>query len=173
MGRRSNAELLGILERIVELYTREKQSIKQIADALQSEGYQVSRSGIQRVLKTHKEAALEWTKISEEAKVLIDSVRSTPNTDVLEAVNNLFSRKVFEFVRTIEDLGLMDPEKTALIINRMTQSQVQISKLRLTFENGFQSAKKAVLDTLKEELKNHPDLLDRLMLLVSSMEVTP
>jgi hypothetical protein len=54
----------------------------------------------------------------------------------------------------------------------MAAAQTQIAKLRLDFEKGFNTAKKEFVEDLKKELKAYPDLMDRLISIVSSKEVT-
>ena len=57
MGRRSKADLMGIIERIVEMYESDKKSVQEIEDVLREEGYDISREAIRRSLKTSKSVA--------------------------------------------------------------------------------------------------------------------
>ena len=171
MGRRSKAEMMGLLERIFEMSSRDKLTIEQITNELQADGYDISRGAIQRSLKSSKEVAKLYQDTLTETKVLIDAVRENPNTDVIEVTSALMSGKLFEFVKGIDELEFKDAEGVSTAISRMAESQTKIARLRLTYQKGADAAKKAVLAALQAELKNHPDLLDRLTTIVATIEV--
>lgn len=170
MGRRSKAELLGIIERIIDMYEGDKLSIKQIEEILNEEGYDISREAIRRSIKSSKDVASQYTRAASEAKVLIDTVRDNPNTDVVEITTNLLTKQLFDFVRNIDELTFEDPTKLILAVNRLSSSQVRIAKQRLTFQNGYNQAKDDLMRRLKGELEKYPDLLGKLALIVSGME---
>ncbi len=172
MGRRSNADLLGIVEQIMDLYNSQKLTINQIVEELQHKGFAVSRSGIQRTVRSYKETARLYKKAMEESKILIDMVRSDPNTDVNEASLSILSRNYFEFVQSMDGLQFKDSAEAAHALKALVQSQTQIAKLRLNFQNGVAAAKKSVMETIRKELQNHPDLLDRLTAVVGGLEVS-
>ena len=99
MGRRSKADLLGLVERIIEMYENDKMIIQDIEAALRDDGYDISREAIRRSLKTSKNVAAQYKKAATEAKVLIDTVRDNPNTDVVEITTNLLAKQLFDFVQ--------------------------------------------------------------------------
>lgn len=173
MGRRAKSELLDLTERIIRLYTEQHFTISEIEELLRQEGYDISRESIRRSVKTSKKVAQEFKKSIEEAKVLIDAVRANPNTDVIEATANLLGQRVFEFMRSVEAIDFDDPVGLSIAINKLASAQTQIAKLRLDFQKGFDAAKKAVLRSLEEELKAHPDLLERIAAVVAGVEARP
>ena len=170
MGRRSKAELMGLIERIIKMYEDEKYSIKQIEAILNEEGYDISREAIRRSIKSSKDVAHQYRQAASEAKILIDTVRDNPNTDVVEITTNLLTKQLFDFVRNIDELTFEDPGELILAINRLSSAQVKISKQRLTYQNGYNQAKQDVMSRLKTELDKHPDLLGKLALIVSNLE---
>lgn len=169
MGRRSKAELLDLIERIVEMHERNHMTIKEIEAQLRDEGIDISREAIRRSLKSSQNVAAQYKKAASEARVLIDTVRDNPNTDVVEVTTNLLTKQLFDFVQSIDDLQFENPNELILAINRLSSAQVRISKQRLNYQNGYNQAKNDVLQQLKKELQNHPEILAKLTMIVSAM----
>ncbi len=170
MAKRSKADLAGVVERIIGMYEDEKLTIKDIEKVLREEGIDISRESIRRTIKSTKSVANTYRKAAEEARVLIDAVRDNPNTDVVELTTSLLTKHVFDFVQSIDDLDFEDPNELILAINRLSSAQVRISKQRLTFQHGYNEAKKDIMNQISAELKQQPDLLDKLSTIVSSLE---
>ena len=171
MGRRSKADLFDVVDRILELYTRDKLTIQQIADRLQAEGVDMSRGAVQRSLKTSKEIAAELRNTMEEARVMMDAVRDNPNTDIAEAVVTRFAGLLLTEAKEIDSLEFDDPGDAILAAGRLANAQAKLGSVRMKYQNGFEAAKKAVLEALKRELRaNNPDILERLTMLVGGLE---
>jgi Zn-dependent M32 family carboxypeptidase len=170
MGRRSKIDLLGLSERVIHLYNSEHKTLEEIEQILRSEDFDVSREAVRRVVKDSREVASQYQAALCETKVLIDTVRENPNTDVIEATTAILTQHLFSYIKSIQDFDFKDPGEVVAAVNRMAQAQTQIAKLRLTYQKGFDQAKKAILASLNDELKSHPDLLERLTLIVGSLE---
>lgn len=169
MGRRAKSELLDLTERIIKLYTVDHKTIVEIEELLRGEGIDISREAIRHSVKSSKEVAQKFSEATAEAKILIDTVRNNPNTDVLEATTTLLSRHLFEFVRSVDNLDFDDPVALANAVSTLSTSQAKIAKLRMDYEKGFEAAKKAVLDALKAELKAYPDIAEKLAVIVAGL----
>jgi hypothetical protein len=169
MGRRSKIELLGLITRITHLYTQEHKTYVEIEKILRSEKYDVSRESIRRANKASKEVAREFQESIAEAKVLLDTVRENPNTDVIEATTALLSRRLFEYMKSVEEISFEGTGELATAINRIAQSQTQIAKLRLNYQKGFETARGVILKALSDELDAHPDLRDKLSAVIASI----
>jgi microcystin degradation protein MlrC len=170
MGRRSKADLLDLVDRILVLYTRDKLTINQIAEQLQSEGIDISREAVRRSLKSSKEIAADLQKTTEEARVMIDVVRNNPNTDIAEAVTTRFAGLLLRESQNIDALEFEDPGEAILAAGRLANAQARLASVRLKYQAGFDAAKKAVLDALKIELAADPDLANRLAAVVTGLE---
>jgi hypothetical protein len=170
VGRRSKADLNDLIERIISMHDEDKMTHIQIADALRSEGIDISREAIRRAYKSAKEQAGDLKAVSEEARVLLDAYKSSPNTDIAEAVIAKFTGLLYREVQGIEAIEFADPGEAALAIGRMATAQTRVASLRLKYQSGFEAAKKAVIDALKQELQNHPDILERMTMLVGGIE---
>jgi len=170
MGRRAKSEMLDLSERIIRMYTQQHMTCASIAETLQDEGYDLSREAIRRSVKSSKQVAKKFLEATEEAKILVDAVRSNPNTDVLEATTTLLARRIFEFVRDVDDMDFDDPAKLTHALASLASSQTKVAKLRLDYQKGFDAAKKAILEKMKEELAQYPDLLQKLTAIVICIE---
>ncbi len=168
MGRRSKADLLDLTDRILELYTRDKLTMREIADQLQVEGYEISREAVRRSIKDSKELAADMRKSIEEARVMIDAVRDNPNTDLTEAVVTRFAGLLLRDSQEMDELN-MDPGDAILAAGRLANAQAKLGSVRLKFQNGYEAAKKDVIAKLKRDLAADPDLAARLVALVSSL----
>lgn len=170
MGRRSKADLLDIVDRILELYNRDKLTIEEIAEKLQGEGFDISREAVRRSLKSSKELATDLQKTIDEAKVMIDTVRANPNTDIAEAVVTRFAGLLLRESQNIDALEFEDPGKAVLAAGRLAVAQTKLASVRMKYQDGFEAAKKAVIASLKVELAADPDLSARLAAIVTGLE---
>lgn len=169
MGRRSKIELQNLTERVVRLY-QEGNTITQIAEILKTEGYETSREGVRRAVRSAKELAVELKKATEEARVMMDAVRSGPNTDLAEAVLTRFASLLLQESSSIEELSSDDPLVYIDAISKVANAQSKLGSVRMKYQNGFEAAKHAVLQALRDELKNYPDLLEKLETIVTGLE---
>ncbi|RKY65259.1 MAG: hypothetical protein DRQ02_10460, partial [Candidatus Latescibacterota bacterium] len=103
MSRRSKVDIYGLVEQVLALY-EEGKTIAEIEQILRSKGYDISRESIRRRIKSAKEVANIYKRSLEEAKVLLETVRDNPNTDVVEVTNSLLAHKLFEFAKSVEEL---------------------------------------------------------------------
>jgi len=169
MGRRSKADLYDVVDRILELYTRDKLTIRQISEQLKDEGFDMSREAVRRSLKTSKEIAAELTKSIEEARVMMDVVRANPNTDIAEAVVTRLGGLLLRDTQAVDELEFEDASAMILGAARLANAQAKLGSVRMKYQDGFEAAKKAVLSALKEELKSDPELTERLAQVVAGL----
>lgn len=169
MGRRSKADLFDLTDRILELYTRDKLTIREIADQLQTEGFEISREAVRRSVKDSKALAGEMRKSIDEARVMMDAVRDNPNTDIAEAVVTRFAGLLLQESQQIDALEFEDPGDAILAAGRLANAQAKLGSVRLKYQSGFEAAKRAVIAAMKKELQTAPDLLDRLAVVVNNL----
>ena len=163
MPPRPKIELYDLLEEVVRLYDKEKLSIREIEARLKEQGYNISRSSIHRSLKSYREVTKQYKQSLDEAKLLIETVKNNPNTDVLETTTSLLAHRLFEFAKGLDEIDFDDPAKFADVVAKMAKVQVSMAKLRLEYEKGFNAAREAVLEELAEALADDPELLESLI----------
>ena len=130
MPRRKKAQLYDLINRIVYLYETEKKSFKEIESILRAEGYDISKSAIHRAYKSYAETAEEFKKIYEETKALIDTLRESPATDVMEGIATILANRLFKFVKDIEAMDFETPEELILSVQRLSKTLSDLQKIR-------------------------------------------
>lgn len=167
--RRSKVELFGLLERVIKLW-EEGKTLQEIEQILRSEGYDISRESIRRKIKSVREVAEVYRKSVEEAKVLLEEVRNNPNTDVVEVVTSLLAHHLMNFTKSIESIDFDDPMRFVEAVRKLSDAQVRVAKLRLDYQKGFEAAKKEITDALARELNKNPELKEKLIAMISTIE---
>lgn len=169
MGRRAKAELMDLVDRILELYTRDKKNLREIEAILRAEDYEISREAIRRSLKTSKEIAADLQNTIAEARVMIDTVRANPNTDVAEAVVTRLGGLLLRETQSIDALEFETPGDAVLAAGRLANAQARLASVRMKYQDGFEAAQRAVIEKLKVELAADPGLAERLSTVVMSL----
>jgi len=170
MGRRSKADLYDLTERIVTMHDSKKMTFNEIAEALQEEGFGVSREAVRRSYKSSAEVASQYKRAVEESKVIIEAVRNNPNTDVVETITSMLAGQIFEYIKTVDELDFESSAEMIGAVKDLANSQLKISKFRLDFQKGYEAARNDFLKALQGELAGHPDLLSQITALVAGME---
>lgn len=169
MSRRSKIELYDILDRVVSLYNAGS-TIREIEAVLREDGFDVSREGIRKAVKSAREVAETYRESLNEAKVLLETVRDNPNTDVIEVTTSLMANKLFEFTKSIDGLEFSDPRDAFNAVQKLAESQVRVAKLRLSYRDGFEAAKSAVMQAIVTALDQHPELKAQLAEIVAGLK---
>lgn len=167
--RRSKAEFLGLVERVVQMY-EDGHTLEQIEEALRSEGYDISRESIRLTLKKNKAIAKDLEKSRRETELLIDTIRSKPGADVNEAAVDFLMAKAFDFVKRIEEASFEDLPEVAKFLKDLTKTKTDLVKLRMDYQKVYNRAKDDILKELQEALENRPDLYEQIFTVVSNLE---
>lgn len=170
MPKRSKAELLGLVERIVHLYEDEKKPILEIEKILRDEGIDISRESIRKTVKTNKKITAEVVKAREEVKALIDTIRDNPATDIHEAAIDFAITKAFEYIKQIDSIDFKDIGEVSDLLNSLTRSKAQIVKLRMDHHAMFDKAKDLIIGELKKAIGENPVLYEQLFTIVKNLE---
>ncbi len=170
MGRRSKAELLQVVDRIVELHAGGK-SNKEIAKLLQGDGYEISHEAVRRTVKASKEVAEQFLKVRNEMGSLIEVTQSKSNTELLEASTSLLSVHILNYIKALQDIEVADTGEVVEMLRKISQAQVQLGKLRLTYQNGVSAAKDALRAAVSLELTGHPELIGQINSIIDKVSV--
>lgn len=172
MGRRSLADTQDLYERIFRMHTVEKKTFVQIAEELREEGYSISRESARNGFRTAKEQASEIMKCNEEARVIMDEVRKNPtNTDLMEVIVARLGGMLYREASVLDEINFKDSVEMLKFIKTLSDAQVKLTSVRMKYQDGVENAKTAVVTALKTELKEHPDLLERLTMIVGGLVV--
>jgi len=166
MARRSKVDIYGLVERVLSLY-KEGKTITEIEQLLRSEGYDISRESIRRRIKSAKEVAEIYKRSLEEAKILLETVRNNPNTDIVEVTNSLLAHKLFEFAKSVEELSFDNPMTFVKAVREISEAH-----LRAKLQHDYREAiKKEIMEAVARELQKHPDLKARLLEIIRNVEI--
>jgi len=151
MPRRKKAELYDIVTAIIRMYVEEKKDIRTITSELRSQGYDISKSSIHRVIKDWKKAAEDYNRMFEEIKFLLESFKDKPVQYQLEAIAGLLASHALKFAKDIEALEFESGEEFALFIHRLTQALEKLTRFREErLKQLIEEAKKP--ETTKEDI---------------------
>ena len=161
MGRQSKAELLGLIEQIVELHDKQHLTHEQIAEKLQAEGHEISREAVRRTYSNASRKAEKYKLAAETAKNIIDASKGT-NTELAEAANSIVATMFYDRILKMEDLDFETDEQFFKALGPVMKNQAILAKARLSYEKGVERAKTAVWDELADIIQDDPILLAKL-----------
>lgn len=168
--RKTKAELLGLVGRIVKMFNEENLTLEQIEETLRGEGYDISRESIRKTVRTNRQISKQLENARKETEALINTIRSNPATDVNEATADFLIAKAFEFVKQIESVDFKDLPEMADFIKKITKVKTDIVKQRMDYQKVYNRAKEDILAELQKALENRPDLYEQIFTIVSALE---
>lgn len=159
MARRSKAEMLGLVEKIIDLYEREHLGFAEIAERLEAEdGTQLSREAVRRAYNKADAKAQKYHLAVESAKGIIEAARGT-NTELAEAANSLVSSMFYERILQMDGLDFESDRDFFKALAPVMTNQAKLAQARLTYENGRAKALDEAWDEIAATLSDDPELL--------------
>lgn len=155
MPRRNKIELQGLVERIVEMFYEQKMSQRDIAAALKDEGYDVSKSGVGRVLLDHAGQMKAYKEAAMEATAIVKELKTQSGLDIAEATSQILQTKLLEAVKNVDtsELDEMDLEKLFSAVHKNATNQVQIARVKLEYERGYNKGLFKAAEVVEQEGK--------------------
>ena len=170
MGRRSKAEMLDLVERIVRMHDEEKLTFEAIADKLQGEDYDISRESARRSYNNAAAKAEKYKLAAANAKAIIDASKGT-NTDLAEAANSVLTNLFYERVMQMDGMEFKSDSEMLKAMAPVMHNQVELAQARLTWQNGVEKTKAAIYDELAKQLGENPGLLSQLQQAIAGLKV--
>lgn len=174
MTQRSKIELQGLSERIVDMYNKDKMTMRDIVTVLSDEGYEVSQAGVHREVKKWESFIAEQKEQEQLARQFVDAFKDRPNTDISEMTMQIMQRKMLSALQEfdINDKSFKDASQFVHAIARLSDSQVNLDKLKIAFQTGVQAAKEQLEDEFRHLLKkDHPELLLKLIDIIKKARI--
>lgn len=160
MGRRSVAETLGLVEKIIELYEKKHMTHEEIARYIQeNEGVELSREAVRRAYNKADAKAAKYKLAAESARSIIEAAKGT-NTELAEAANSLVSTMFYERILQMDGLEFKNDQEFFKALAPVMNNQAKLAQARLNYENGREKALDQVWDEVADLLQNNPDLLE-------------
>lgn len=155
MPRRNKIELQGLVDRIVDMFYRDKMTQAEIAQQLKEEGYDVSKSGVGRALLDYAGQMKAYKEAAAEAAAIVRELRGESGLDLAETTSQLLQVKLLSAVKSVDTAELDDMELKDLFsaVRKNTQSQVQIARVKLEFERGYRKGLFKAAQVIEEEAR--------------------
>ncbi len=153
MPRRNKIELQGLVDRIVDLFYKDKLSQVQIADKLKDEGYDVSKSGVGRTLLTHSSQMKAYRDAAKESVEIIRELKGTPGLDIAEATVQIVQTKLLQEVKKFDNFEELKAGELLTAVGKNTLAQARIAKIQLDYEKGYRQGLFRAAEVLELEGK--------------------
>lgn len=159
MGRRSKAEMLGLIEKIIGLYEKEKLSFEEIAERLSKEdNVELSREAVRRAYNKADAKAQKYRLAAESARSIIEAAKGT-NMELAEAANSLVSSMFYERILQMDGLDFESDSQFFKALAPVMNNQAKLANARLTYENGRKKALDEAYDEIARLLGNDEKLM--------------
>lgn len=169
-GRRSKVVEYGA-EKVVDPLLAEGKTYREVARAFrEATGESISLSA----LRNRDNALREGIRRSRRVEAMVDELveeavscageGSDPGGKMASAARRMLMAQTVEAASRMgrESFEALAPEKLAGMVNALERSRVSAERLRLEYEDGFAAAKMAILAEVRESLRAHPALLEKL-----------
>ncbi|MFT9496364.1 phage protein Gp27 family protein [Anaerosolibacter sp.] len=159
-----------IISAVNDAIVNKRRTYKEIEDWLKSEGHDVSESSVQRYGKTFL-AKLEKISVAREQAKSIIETSSGLKTEMSEATSTVAFQLLMEMLINTDgknlDKNALNAIKTLATLERSTVAR---EKLKLEYDKGVSAAMERMKEQLRQELKNYPDLLEKMYMVANQME---
>ncbi len=87
-----------------------------------------------------------------------------PGEKVAAAARRMLMAQAVEAVSHMERKSFegLTPEKIAKMVNTLENSRISAERLRLQYEDGFAAAKMAIVNEVRESLRDHPEVMEKI-----------
>ncbi len=137
MPKKSKVEMAGLLERAARMHDEENLTHLQIAETLQAEGFNISKSGVQRALRAKKLSEKEFKKKLDATKSFVEATKDTPGLQLAKAASDLLMSMLLTEIQGMEDLGSLKDSEIIDKIAKITKCQNDIAQTNLNYEKGY------------------------------------
>lgn len=149
-------------EAINSAIVNERLTYKEITEMINSAGHNVSAKTVERYGKKFIARLESVTRAKEQATAILETSAGL-KLDIAEASSTIALQMLMDMLIESEgkqlDKNMLAAMKTIAALER---SAVGREKLKYQFDKGVTAAGEKIKESLKEELKNNSDLLDKL-----------
>lgn len=153
MPRRNKIELQGLVERIVDMFFKEKKTQIEIAEQLKSEGFDISKSGVGRTLLSRSAQMKAYRDAAKQSVAIVQELKNTPGLDIAEATVQMVQAKLLQEVKKFPDFKELDTKEVIRAVSQNSLAQTRIAKVKLEYERGYRKGLFAAAGVLEKEGK--------------------
>lgn len=157
-------------EAINDAIVNKRLTYEKITEMIQEAGHDVSQKSVERYGKKFISKLESITRAKEQAKSIIETSAGL-KLDMAEASSSVAFQLLFDMLVNTQS-GEVDKNTIAAIktLATLERSAVSREKLKFQFDKGVEQATQKVKESLKEELKGYPDLVERIGEVVEKVE---
>ena len=168
-GRRSKVVEYGA-EKIVDPLLAEGKTYKEVAEAFEdATGEKIALASVgarnnrllEGIRKTKRVEAMVDELIEE--VMAYDGEGRDPGEKVAAAARRMLMAQAVEAVSQMgkDSFEGLTPEKLAQMVNALERSRISAERLRLQYEDGFAAAKMAIVNEVRESLRDYPEVMEK------------
>jgi uncharacterized alkaline shock family protein YloU len=161
-----------IVAAVNDAIVNKRKTYAEIETWLRGDGYDVSRGSVQRYGKQFLTKLERISTAREQAKTIIET-SSGLKTEMSEATSTVAFQLLMEMLINTDaaniDKNVLDAMKTLASLEKSTVSR---EKLKLSYDKGVSEAAEQIKRQVKAELKNYPDIVEKLVEIVEKASGT-
>lgn len=158
-----------VITAINDAIVNKRKTYKEIEQWLRADGYDVSKSGVQRYGQAFLAKLERISTAREQAKTIIET-SSGLKTEMSEATSTVAFQLLMEMLINTDADKVDKTTLTAIkTLASLENSTVSREKLKLSYDKGVSAAMSEIKNELRKELKQHPDLLKQMTRLVDNV----
>lgn len=154
-----------IISAINDAIVNKRKTYKEIEQWLKADGYYIHQSSIQRYGKDFLTKLEKITVAREQAKAILEN-SSGLKTEMAEATSTVAFQILMDILISSNDEDNKNNNNILKVISTLAtleKSTVAREKLKLEFDKGVSAALEKFKELLRNELKNHPDILEKIL----------
>lgn len=157
-----------IIAAINDAIVNKRKTYKEIEQWLRSDGYNISKSGVQRYGQEFLKKLENISIAREQAKTIIETSVGL-KTEMSEATSTVAFQLLMEMLINTDADKVDKTTLTAIkTLASLENSTVSRKKLKLSYDKGIRAAAAEIKEELKNELKEYPDLMKQMLKLVDN-----
>ncbi len=177
MGAKSKAEQYGLVEVIIDKWEGGKHTIVYVTDEVKKEidrrglKVSISREGIRKVIRTHKEQIEEYKQALEMSKELAKIFKDEPATEITEGAIMTSTMLLQKALRDIDGVEFDDPDKLFRAVSNIAGAHERLSSYRMKASKALNKAKEEIKKELQNAIQGDTELLEKLCNIVDKVEI--
>lgn len=141
---------------------------QEIADTLTEQGYEISRSAVDRYAMRHNSAARRLKEAREQTTALLQQIRENQDVESTELASAILIDGLTRRIATAEeDFDALPLDKAGRLLVQLQRSTIYKERWRKERLAAIESVERNVKARMRQMVQDDPDLLERLQQLVS------
>jgi hypothetical protein len=154
-------ELTSVVDRMIS----DGATYREIADILEAHGHQVGKSSVARYGKDFLGQIEKLKVVTGQVKAILADTEGL-DVNAEEAASRVAVARIVEYMMTASDLSTEKFSSVVHALARLQTANVSREKMRVMSDGARRAAAAALKGELRAELKEHPELLARMVAMI-------